>query len=923
MKILSGYDLYKGKTAEPDVNTWLNSVLPIQMIPSSEKSETWVATTMNFIEWQGIRQIWRNLNWMNKNYNLARGIIDRSDYIREETEYDEVLEVAARGEEIGALDLKFYPLAPIIVDVLANEGATRQSKLTFSETGTPWETEMLEAKKEEVEQVLLQQVTIKQQMKMMQMGLSADSEQGQQMLDPNTIKSLPEIQKFYTKSYKSIYQDWAEHQMNFDNDRFYMPEQERLGFWESLVVDRCFWHFPMMENDYRLERWNPKQTFYRKSPNQRWISEGMWVGQVDLMTVSETIDRYGWMMSEEQFERLNQLYPARSANYILDGQHPDNMYDPSMPYEWNRTGPGVATRQLMSMIEHFHPDKNMWSNGDVVNYLFAESEDMQDFNVWQLVRISTIYWKTQRRIGFLSKVDEQGNLIQEIVSEEYKVTDKPMYNTVSYKEKSKVSLIFGEHIDWMWANEVWGGIKIGPNLPVNGMLSNQNNWNPIYLGMNGGKPGRIPFQFIRDGEIWNPKLPVEGAVFSDYNTRSRSFLDKIKPWQIGFNMMCNLIMDLNVDELGVIIAFDQNLLPKHSLGEDWGKANFQKAYQVMQDFSIMPFDGSRQNLDSSILPNRGIEAIDASQTNRIMSKAKLAEWFQMQALNSVGLNPQRMGQPLAREDTATGINQAVAASYAQTEQYFIQFFDELMPRVHQMRTDLAQWYASTNPSVSIQYTSSTDEKVNFQINGTKLLGRNFGIMCKSRVNARNILKKIEQLLLTNNTAGANLFDLVRGVQVDNLSEMNDLMRSIEQRTMQEQQQKAQQEQQMHQQQLEQEWKMHEDNQQFEAEQNELDRQQKKYDTDVKAASTTLFDTQGSDYQEYQAEMQKIQQGQQQHTDKMNLERDKLITQTGIQKRTLDTRDREIAAENERTNAMLRQKNLDRKSKEKQKKPSAK
>ena len=62
-----------------------------------------------------------------------------------------------------------------------------------------------------------------------------------------------------------------------------------------------------------------------------------------------------------------------------------------------------------------------------------------------------------------------------------------------------------------------------------------------------------------------------------------------------------------------------------------------------------------------------------------------------QAFDAIGVNPQRLGMEVSRQ-TATGVQQAVQASYAQTEMYFIQHSDNLMPRVHQMRTDLSQFY---------------------------------------------------------------------------------------------------------------------------------------------------------------------------------------------------------------------------------------
>ena len=55
------------------------------------------------------------------------------------------------------------------------------------------------------------------------------------------------------------------------------------------------------------------------------------------------------------------------------------------------------------------------------------------------------------------------------------------------------------------------------------------------------------------------------------------------------------------------------------------------------------------------------------------------------------------------------------------QKYFVQHSDYLMPRVHQMRTDLAQHYHSTNPSVRLTYMTTEAEKVNFTINGKRFI----------------------------------------------------------------------------------------------------------------------------------------------------------------------------------------------------------
>ena len=120
------------------------------------------------------------------------------------------------------------------------------------------------------------------------------------------------------------------------------------------------------------------------------------------------------------------------------------------------------------------------------------------------MRITTVYWKTQRKVGHLTRIKEDGEIIQEIIDEYYKVTEKPIYDTTIFKQKTKENLLYGEHIDWIWINEVCGGVKIGPNLPAYWQSNmGADNINPIYLGINRTKPGRVPFQFKGDNAlIW-------------------------------------------------------------------------------------------------------------------------------------------------------------------------------------------------------------------------------------------------------------------------------------------------------------------------------------------------------------------------------------------------------------------------------------
>jgi len=792
MEVFNALDLKSGKKAQ--LNRMGSITQPLQFIPRSDKDINWSAWNLDWLEWNGIKQLGRNARRLMKNYKLAKGIIDKTDYLVEENNENRELLETLTQEDVSALELKFYPIIPNVVNVMVSEFAKRNTKVTFRSTDEFSYNEQLEQKRQAIEEVLLGQAEQKMLMKMIEMGMDPNDPEVQEKMkeetSPEKLKTLPEIQEYFVKDYRSMAEQWASHQMQVDEDRFKMDELEERAFREMLITDREFWHFKMLDDDYDIELWNPVLTFYHKSPEVRYISQGNWVGKIEMMTIADVIDKYGYMMTQEQLESLEVLYPVRSAGYPLQGyQNDGTYYDATQSHDWNTNMPSLAYRQYTSMWE------NSANGGDIVAYLNSQTEDFTDIGMSFLLRTTTAYWKSQRKIGSLTKITEEGEVIVDIVDEDYKITDKPIYNTALFKNKTKDNLIFGEHLEWIWINEVWGGVKIGPNQPSFWGMNNPGGVSPMYLGVGQNKVGRLKFQFKGDNSLYGCKLPVEGAVFSDRNTRSTAMVDLMKPFQIGYNIVNNQIADILVDELGTVIMLDQNALPRHSLGEDWGKNNLAKAYVAMKNFQMLPLDTSITNTENA-LNFQHFQVMNLEQTQRMLSRVQLASYFKQQCFEVIGITPQRLGQQIGQTNTATGIEQAVAASYAQTETYFIQHSDYLMPRVHQMRTDLAQYYHSTKPSQRLQYMTANDEKVNFEINGTDLMLRDINVFCTTKASHRDMLEKMKQLAVSNNTSGASIYDLGTIMGAESLAELTHVLKQTEAKATAQRQEQMQHEQQM-------------------------------------------------------------------------------------------------------------------------------
>lgn len=425
MKILNALDLKKGAKAEHN-RLWSISQ-PLQFLPKKEKNEDWAAWNMDWLEWNGLKQLRKNARRLMKNYKLANGIIDKSDYIIEDNnEMKDIVDQLASNDEMEALELKFFPIIPNVVNTLVAEFAKRNKRVTFRAVDEYTHNEILERKRADIENVIVKYAEARLLQQMISQGLDPNDPEVQQMMQqqksPDHLRTLPEIQDFYNKDYEVLAEKWASKQYVIDEERFKMDELEERAFRDKLVADREFWHFKMLEDDYDIELWNPVLTFYQKSPDVRYISNANYAGKIDLMTVSDVVDKYGYLMTEAQLHSLQEIYPARSELYQVNGMQNDgSYYDPSRSHSWNTQMPGLAYRQYVSN----------WNNdpkrgGDIVSMILNEGEDVGIWGESELMRVTTTYWKTQRKLGHLTRVKKDGEIIQEIIDENYKITEKPI-----------------------------------------------------------------------------------------------------------------------------------------------------------------------------------------------------------------------------------------------------------------------------------------------------------------------------------------------------------------------------------------------------------------------------------------------------------------------------------------------------------------
>jgi hypothetical protein len=221
-----------------------------------------------------------------------------------------------------------------------------------------------------------------------------------------------------------------------------------------------------------------------------------------------------------------------------------------------------------------------------------------------------------------------------------------------------------------------------------------------------------------------------------------------------------------------------------------------------------------------------------------------------------------------------------------------------MPRVHQMRTDLAQYYHSNKSSIRLQYITGSDEKVNFEMNGTNLLMRDLNIFCTTKTNSRAIMEQLKQLAVSNNTMGASIYDLGNVIKSESIAELTGVLKDAEEKTTAQKQSEMQQQQQMQQEMLESQERQKQMDLQFRAEQADLDRQTQLTVAEIRSAGlgagVDINQNQMSDYQDAMVNIQK----QDNYQDTMNFKREQEINKNATNQQKLNINREELQTRKE-------------------------
>lgn len=793
--LLSASDIMKGYTSMANVqNLWTHQ--PWQCIPEEQKTEDWKKWNADWCEAIALRELPKKAKRLEKLYNLAAGIINRSDYIPA-GDNDLSGHISAIGETEQDVFSQFFPIIPNIIQVFLGEFIKRDKTVIVQADDPDTQNEKLQYKTDLVNQVMEQYKMGLKQAALMKAGIIPTdnpedevTQRFQQELqaEQQLIEAEAKFRKF-----RSIAENWANKFIEKFGTKSGFDEMELWAFANSLIADEAIVCLNLREDDFTAEQLQPKKTYVNISDGVKYYSKSNLIVHIDFMSIPNIVNTFRNDLTAEQIEGLEQYYNQEITSNVMfahENGRSGSTYDTTQSYDWNmQRSVGMVEEMSANTVKDYF--KTVLSGGGV------SGQYSSCFNDVKMIRVSRVWWPSQRKHGLLTKIEE-GNPepIIERVDENFIVTELPIYDNSLLKEESAKTLIKGEHVEWKYATQWRYIVKIGRNLPQYYKLApKENNFENIYLY---GDP--IRFQFKGDDNIYDAKPPIEGCRFSNINTRSVSLVESVRAWQIAYNVLNNKGVALLPKDYSKVLLLPSSTIRKSSLLEDDDSTEpLLNALDSIRDTGVLDLDDSKDaaiNSSGRVLEPRMVDMSTIESAAMYFQAAQAVKSF---AFESIGVSPQRASE-VGKSESATGVNAAVEGSVNQTELRFELFSTYYIPKVWQMILDAAQYYTTMSEEFSDIYLNSEEENAFFSALKTDLLLRQLFVTAKSKADVRKLMSDLKQLTIQDNTMGATFLDKVKTYLskspnqiIENLQKAEDQRQQIEQQK-QEQELQAQREQ---------------------------------------------------------------------------------------------------------------------------------
>jgi len=403
------------------------------------------------------------------------------------------------------------------------------------------------------------------------------------------IKNPEQIEEYLKMDYLEPREIKANKLLDDNLLRLHIDDKKKDSFKHGLLSAEEHAWVGVVNNTPTIKVLNSPNVIYHKSPDIKYIQDGDFAGYITYMSVADILDTFR-DLSKEDIKSLEDKY-----------QHIRNS---SYNGEWKRTRDDSYERYIRST-----------QAGNRGQYGGVYMDD---------VEVAHVEWRSQRKVGFFSYLNEKGELEQTLVDELF---------PFNKEDPRHIS------IEWEWIPERWEGVRID---------------NSIYTNI-----GSVPFQYVDPEDPLRQPLSYKGIIYDNTNTTPISTMERMRPFLMLYLVVMHKLKKLISRDRGSIISVDVSKLDP--------ELGLEETMYYLDELDV-EFYNSLANAEKPGAAQRGAShnSLSRSNTNQIMQYINILQWLDEQIGDVAGVTRPREGQTSPYEAVANN-QQSIMQSSTITE----------------------------------------------------------------------------------------------------------------------------------------------------------------------------------------------------------------------------------------------------------------
>ena len=678
---------------------------PVQKLPASKKTEEWYQSCVDYII--GAGEASRNgidratKEEMQSCYDLYNSIYNEKDlkYVTDPFKQDDGFPATAK---------EFNIIRPKI-DLLIGEETKRPSRYSVVRTSNIASSDVQERAKS-----LLLEYT--QAAIMAQMG-PEEQARFEEALATGEIMAPEQIYKYLTRSHKDIAEIQAQSTIEYLSKKLNLNNEFIKTWNDALKAGEEIGYVGIINGEPVFEAVNPLYFSYETSEGLEFIHDANSCSRKFRMSVADIYDRFYDKLTEKQLDEL--LLLSNPSNNASNGK------DKNMVDDFNHI--------------NIRFNNNPIANGDLIDVYHA-------------------CWKSFKKIGFVTILNEEGQPEEIVVDESYKVMGDEL------------------NVEWDWIIEVLEGYRAGDD---------------FYFGL-----GPVEYQYRSADNLNSQRLPYTGVIYSNNNSKPKSLVAIMKPLQYMYIIVWYRLELAMARDKGKVLTMDITQIPK-SMNIDVAKwAHYMSALGV--NF-INPYE------DGWDIPGREggkasafnqINAVDLTMASIIDQYINLLNKIEMMIDSLSGVSAQREGA-ISSNELVGNVERSVVQSSHITEPLFWKH-NMFKREVLTMLLNAAKVAWRDGNKTHLYYMLDDATRAFLQLTDD-FFYEDFDIFISDSTKDEQILEQIRSLLQPAMQNGASLLEVAEIMTMNNINMIKNKLEEIDIRKSEEQQAMIQQEQQQEQQ----------------------------------------------------------------------------------------------------------------------------